>query len=239
MWEDWDVRDVEVDTGPTVIQAHVELVKTACMFFHYHHCLFSLANIILYQNTTMHAQSLIPQLPHMMSCFLFAQLNPNDQRDPSEVPLATCPQYDKINIFNSACSRFFSPSDHSGIGGMCHEHIHACPAWRKEHPCYDCIFVNVNPDLDEMRGMDVARVLTFFSFTYRTETYPSVVVRWFNTLGDSPDEDTGMWVVQPAHHANHAPTYLSFMLTQSTTPLTLFPSMVANSFPQPLALPNL
>ncbi|KAG2743052.1 hypothetical protein P692DRAFT_201841927 [Suillus brevipes Sb2] len=167
--------DVKVDTGPTVIQVHVELAKTP------------LSKLAL--------ELSIPQLPNMLSHFLFAQLNLNDPRDPSEVPLATCPQYDKrINIFNSACSRFFAPSDLSGIGGMHREHIHACPAWRKEHPRYDCIFVNVDPDLDRMRGMNVARVLTFFSFTYRTEIYPN-----------SPDEDTGMWVVRPAHHANHAP----------------------------------
>ncbi|KAG2076341.1 hypothetical protein BDR04DRAFT_1003534, partial [Suillus decipiens] len=66
-------------------------------------------------------------------------------------------QYDeRINIVNSACLRFFAPSDLSSISGMHYEHICACPAWRKEHPHYDCIFVNVNPDLDRMRGMSVA-----------------------------------------------------------------------------------
>ncbi|KAG2036220.1 hypothetical protein BDR03DRAFT_934555 [Suillus americanus] len=167
---DGDVGDVEIDTGPTVIQAH---------------------------NTTVHTVSKLalelstPQLPNMLSCFLFAQLNPNDPCDPLQVPLANCPQYDeRIHIFNSVCSRFFAPSNLSGIGGMRHEHIHACPAWRKEYPHYDCIFVNVNPDLERMRGMD---------------TYPCAVVQWFNTLGDLPDKDTGMWVVQPAHHANNTP----------------------------------
>ncbi|KIK35056.1 hypothetical protein CY34DRAFT_17283 [Suillus luteus UH-Slu-Lm8-n1] len=193
VWEDGDVGDVEVDTGLTVIQAHVELAKTPQC-----NCARTVSELAL--------ELLIPRLPNMLSHFLFAQLNPNDPRDPSEIPLVTCPQYDeRIKIFNSACSRFFAPNDLSGISGMRHEHICACPAWRKEHPRYDCIFVNMNPDLDGMRGMSVARVLTFFSFTYRTETYPSTVVRWFDTLGDSPDEDTGMWVVRPAHHANHAP----------------------------------
>ncbi|KAG2065675.1 hypothetical protein BDR04DRAFT_1032162 [Suillus decipiens] len=50
---------------------------------------------------------------------------------------------------------------------MHHEHIHACPALRKEHPHYDCIFINADVDLEGMRGMSVAEVLTFFSFTYR------------------------------------------------------------------------
>ncbi|KAG1860056.1 hypothetical protein F4604DRAFT_1791282 [Suillus subluteus] len=56
-----------------------------------------------------------------------------------------------------------------------------------------------------MRGMDVARVLTFFSFTYKRELYSCAVVRWFDTIGDLPNEDTGMWVVQPAHNNNNTP----------------------------------
>ncbi|KAG2139576.1 hypothetical protein BD769DRAFT_1350853 [Suillus cothurnatus] len=58
----------------------------------------------------------------------------------------------KESVFLIQCSRFFAPSNLSGIGGMHHEHIHACPAWRKEHPHYDCIFVNTNLDLEGMRG---------------------------------------------------------------------------------------
>ncbi|KAG1813070.1 hypothetical protein DFJ58DRAFT_850696, partial [Suillus subalutaceus] len=65
-------------------------------------------------------------------------LNPDDQRSPSEVPLASCPQFDgKIHVFNSASSTFYAPSDHSGIGGMHWEYIHACPVWRNEAPQYD------------------------------------------------------------------------------------------------------
>jgi hypothetical protein len=96
----------------------------------------------------------------MLSHFLFGQLHPNDSHDPSQVTLAKCPQCDKkISIFNSACSRFFTPSDLSGIGGMHREHVCTCPAWRREHPCYDCIFINTNPDLEGMRGMDIALLM--------------------------------------------------------------------------------
>ncbi|KAG1850415.1 hypothetical protein F4604DRAFT_1883666 [Suillus subluteus] len=152
--EDEDVGDVEIDSGPTVIQAHVELVKTP------------LSALVL--------ELSIPQLPNMLCCFLFVQLNPNDPRDPLQIPPADGPQYDeRISVFNSACSRFFAPSDISGIGGMCCKHICA--------------------------------LLTFFSFTYRAETYPCAVVQWFDTLRELPDNDTSMWMVQPTHHANNAP----------------------------------
>ncbi|KAG2030826.1 hypothetical protein BDR03DRAFT_936547 [Suillus americanus] len=134
----------------------------------------------------------VPHLPNLLRRFLFSQLNPNDPRDPSEVPLACCPQFeDKINVFNSACSRFFAPSDISGIGGMHREYIHTCLIWRNKHPWFDCVFVNTNPGLDDMRSMDVTRVLSFFSFTYKAQLYPCAVVQ--------------MWVVQPAHHANNMP----------------------------------
>ena len=148
----------------------------------------------------------IGYIPDLLCRFLYGQLNPHDARDPNEVPLESCPQYNgKINVFNSASSRFFAPSDLSGIGGMRCEHIRACPMWRNEHPRYDCIFVNTNPDLEGMAGLDVARVLTFFSFSYRAVLYPCAVVRWYDIVGDSPDKNTGMWVVRPSRRANNSP----------------------------------
>lgn len=44
----------------------------------------------------------------------------------------------------------------------------------------------------------------FFSFNFQGTTYPCAVIRWFDTAGDSPDEDTGMWIMQPAYHTNHS-----------------------------------
>ncbi|KIJ05455.1 hypothetical protein PAXINDRAFT_93461, partial [Paxillus involutus ATCC 200175] len=45
-------------------------------------------------------------------------------------------------------------------------------------------------------GMEVVRVLAFFSFIFQGELYPCAVVCWFNHIGDEPDEDTGMWIVR-------------------------------------------
>ncbi|KAG1890648.1 uncharacterized protein F5891DRAFT_1131624 [Suillus fuscotomentosus] len=186
-------KNNEVDDGPTNVEARVELAKTP-----QYKCACTIAALAI--------ELSIPHLSNLLRHFLFGQLNRNDPRDPSEVPLAYCPQFDnKISVFNSACLRFFAPSDLSGIGGMRREYIRACPIWRNEHPRFDCVFVNTNPGLDGMRGMDVARVLTFFSFTYKRKLYSCAVVRWFDTIGDSPNEDTGMWVVQPAHNNNNTP----------------------------------
>ena len=85
------------------------------------------------------------------------------------------------------------------------KYIRACPLWRNEHPHHDCVFVNTKPEQEGMQGFDIARVRCFFSFTFRGEMYPCAVIHWFDTVGDSPDEDSGMWVVRPAYHANHSP----------------------------------
>ncbi|KAG2121642.1 hypothetical protein BD769DRAFT_1361146, partial [Suillus cothurnatus] len=56
----------------------------------------------------------------------------------------------KISVFNSASSRFYAPSDLSGIGGMRVEHIRACPSWRNEHSRNDCVFINMDSSLPGM-----------------------------------------------------------------------------------------
>ncbi|KAG1889010.1 uncharacterized protein F5891DRAFT_1131907 [Suillus fuscotomentosus] len=173
-------------------------------------------NCLIWHAETKHARTVlalaeeldIPRLPEMVCHFLFQQTRPDDPRDVSEIPIAGCPRYEgKISVFNSACSRFYAPSDISGIGGMRIEHIHACPMWRNEAPRYDCAFVNIGSEDVGIRGLEVARICAFFSFIYGGKTYLCAVVRWFNIIGDSPDEDTGMWMVRPACGTNNAPLY--------------------------------
>ncbi|KIJ07272.1 hypothetical protein PAXINDRAFT_90695 [Paxillus involutus ATCC 200175] len=186
-------EDIEVDNGPTSVLAHVELAKTPQ---------YKRARTV----NELAVELLIPQLPVLLGHFLFAQLHPDDERDPDEIPPNMLPHFNgRIWVFNSASSRFFAPSDLSGIKGMRREHIRACPRWRNDFPRYDCIFTNTNPELDGMAGMTIARVICFFSFKYDYTLYPCAIVRWFDTVGDAPDEDTGMWMVRPAFHANHTP----------------------------------
>ena len=147
-------------------------------------------------------------LPNLLRRFLFAQLHPDNNEDPSEIPLADCPRYEgRISVFNSASSRFYAPSDLSGVGGMRVEHIRACPLWRNEYPRNDCVFVNTGSDTEGIRGLEIARVRAFFSFKFNGDVYPCAVVRWYDVIGNSPDIDTGMWMVRPAYSANHAPSH--------------------------------
>ncbi|KAG0703375.1 hypothetical protein DFH29DRAFT_981942 [Suillus ampliporus] len=147
----------------------------------------------------------IPRLPNLLGRFLFEQLHSDDPHNPSDIPVTEYPLYlSKISVFNSASSRFYAPSDLSGIGGMHVEHIRSCPSWRNEHSCHDCVFVNTDSSLPGMQGLEVARVCTFFSFRYQGEIYPCAMIRWFNKVGNAADEDTGMWIVRPKGSDEHA-----------------------------------
>ncbi|KAG2343983.1 hypothetical protein BDR05DRAFT_975684 [Suillus weaverae] len=118
----------------------------------------------------------IPHLADLVSQFLSRQLYPD--MDPTEVPdsLMDCPHFNgKIWVFNSAVLVFFALSDLSGIGGMKREYIHASPKWRSGHACKDCVGVY----------------------------YPCAVVRWFNRVGNTPDDDTRMWMVEPSPVDQH------------------------------------
>ena len=53
--------------------------------------------------------------------------------------------------------------------------------------------------------MDVVHVLLFFSFEFCGTVFPCALVHWFVVIGDKPDEDTGMWVVQPEVDADNCP----------------------------------
>ncbi|KAG2156836.1 uncharacterized protein EDB93DRAFT_1078966, partial [Suillus bovinus] len=40
--------------------------------------------------------------------------------------------------------------------------------------------------------------LCFFLFKYKWVLYECAVVHWFNVISKAPDEDMGMWIVQPS-----------------------------------------
>jgi hypothetical protein len=70
-------------------------------------------------------------------------------------------------------------------------------SWRKGPDCYDTIFINTDPSVEGMRGLDIACVLLlFFSFSHDGIEYPCALVHWFSWVGNSPNDHTGMWVVE-------------------------------------------
>ncbi|KIK77697.1 hypothetical protein PAXRUDRAFT_165998, partial [Paxillus rubicundulus Ve08.2h10] len=76
---------------------------------------------------------------------------------------------------------------------------------RNDYPQYYCVFINTNQELNGMAGMTIAWVICFSSLKYDYVLCPCAIVRWFDNIGNAPDEDTRMWMVHPTFHANHTP----------------------------------
>jgi hypothetical protein len=146
---------------------------------------------------------LIPLIRH----FLCDQLHPiSDSSSTATSPLPL-PFFDEpISVYTSAMATFYSPSDLCGTQGMCRERIHAVPSWRRGPGRCDCVFVNTDPIAKGMHGLDIARVQSFFSFRFRGEFYPCALVHWYSCIGDSLDEDTGMWRVHQDCNADGSPS---------------------------------
>ncbi|KAF5386119.1 hypothetical protein D9615_002170 [Tricholomella constricta] len=143
-----------------------------------------------------------PRLPEYIRRFLYDQLNPNSMIFGMDVELDDCPTVSnilRVDVFHSAISTFYAPSDLSGIGGMHRERIRATPSWKNGPGRFDCVFIETggDDDLEGFQGLHVARVLVFFSFMYDGITYPCALVQWFTTYGGSPCNKTGMWRVRP------------------------------------------
>ena len=145
-----------------------------------------------------------PDFVFLISKFLQEQSHFNTRAEPtsdsllSNGPTTSLPRFrESVSVYTSAVATFYAPSDICGTGGMRRERIHAVPSWRGGAGRYDCAFINTDPTAEGMRGLDVARVRLFFSFKYNDTFYPCALVHWFSRVGESADEDVGMWIVEP------------------------------------------
>jgi hypothetical protein len=128
-----------------------------------------------------------------------------DQKYPhgsgSDVSIHACPEYEgKIKSKQSASITFFMPSDPTGISGRRKEQIRATPSF-KGSPRYDTVLVRTGVQPGP-HGLSVAGLLFLFSFSFEHKDRPTALVRWFTFDGESPDEDTGMWIVKPQYSPN-------------------------------------
>ncbi|KAG1860203.1 hypothetical protein DFJ58DRAFT_840085 [Suillus subalutaceus] len=182
--------------GPTVI-AHVDLAKKSGKWT------FTWSKRIY---TDLLADQIgEPELTTHIQRFLHHQLHHSDSNSEASESgtgssSALPEHYEKLTLYTSAIATFFAPSDVSGIGGMCYERIHAVDTWRNGPGRYDCVFISTDPTVEGMRGFDIAQVRLFFSFKHNGVHYPCAFVHWFKHMHDSPDENTGMWVVEPETH---------------------------------------
>ncbi|KAF8885010.1 hypothetical protein BD779DRAFT_1612023 [Infundibulicybe gibba] len=124
--------------------------------------------------------------------FIHSHRHPNT---PSSDQTIFPPLYGRTKVYHSAVAVFHAPSDPSGYRGMRREYIRSTPSWRTDGPRHDCILVSTGGNT--IKGMSIARVMLLFSYADRDATYPCALVHWFLPLGDAPDLDTGMWIVEP------------------------------------------
>jgi hypothetical protein len=120
----------------------------------------------------------------MIRRFLYDQLYPDSEIPSNLLEMTAYPAFNgNIAIFYSALATFLAPSDSHGVNGMCREYIRAMSSWRRGEARYDCLLLNSNPELDGMRGLDVARVLMFFSFSYFAKEHQCALIHWFSCIG--------------------------------------------------------
>ena len=104
-----------------------------------------------------------PGFPLALCQFLFA-LNHQDQAPAKHDNL---PSFEgEIRVYHSAIATFYAPSDLCGAGGLHCEHIHSTPSFHGRE-CRDTVFVVLDEEKSGMEGMEIGRVLLFFSFHYR------------------------------------------------------------------------
>ncbi|KAF8903656.1 hypothetical protein CPB84DRAFT_1845636 [Gymnopilus junonius] len=140
--------------------------------------------------------------PLCLCRFLFIQNHPD-----KEVPdnMDALPVFEgEIKVYHSALTIYYALSDLCGAGGLQREHIRSMPSFFG-HERRDTIFVVLDESKKGMEGMEIGRVLLFFSFHYRRKTFSCALINWF-IHDDECDSDTGMWMVQLEHDGRGRPT---------------------------------
>ena len=110
----------------------------------------------------------------------------------------------KTSVVTTATSMYFAPSDCSGTTGYTKELLHAMTSYRKKFPYYDTIFVRTGLAPGPY-GLSVAQLRILFSFTIKGIHREVALIKWFSYVGNSPDEDTRMWVVQREKQQDGSP----------------------------------
>jgi hypothetical protein len=142
-------------------------------------------------------------LEELVRIFLFYQKNPAFTGTP---PISACPtveDIEDISVFHSAKATFYTPNNPSGIGGPYRETIRSTPQWKTSGitaPRRDCILLETGSDTTGVRGIDVARVHLFFSFTLGEEVFECALVYKFCKSFTGPDPDNGLWIFEPDHN---------------------------------------
>ena len=187
------------------------------------------------------AKTAFRTLPYLTRKFLYRQLQTTNSHG-TEIPEDFLPNLDfKVQVFHSATAVFNAPGDSAGVDGMRREIIRCTGIrlWRNKQPRLDTVFVETDPEQPGMRGMHVARTYLFFSFYLGNVLYPCALIHWFEAIDDVPDEDTGMWIVEPEFLYDSDEPHLSVIhvdsILRAAHLIPVYGSTMIPDVPEPLA----
>ncbi len=169
-----------------------------------------------------HPKVRLPQLPYLVSCFVFRQLYPDGDPDGDDIVLPrilSC-----VFVFHSALAVFHAPSDPSGVGGMRREWLRVTPSWRHNLPRYDCVLIKTDTTQPGFKGLHVARIKLFSPSSIGVCGNDCALIHWFEKAALEPDALTGMWIVEPETNDDGTPN------------LAIIPRRY-NPSPQPISFP--
>ncbi len=106
-----------------------------------------------------------PLFPFALRRFLFHYNHPDLEQAPADIKDLPLFEGD-IKVYHSAIATYYAPSDLCGAGGLHREYIRSTPSFHG-HRCCDTVFVVLDESKKGMEGMEIGRILLFFSFQYR------------------------------------------------------------------------
>ena len=109
-----------------------------------------------------------PLFPIALRRFLFHHNHSDLEQAPANIE--DLPSFEgEIKVYHSAIATYYAPSDICGAGGLHREFIRSTPSFHG-HERRDTVFVVLDESKKGMEGMEIGRVLLFFSFQYRRKT---------------------------------------------------------------------
>ena len=170
-----------------------------------------------------------PRFPLAFMQFLYKSCHSEEQIAPSTIE--EYPAFDGvIKVHHSAVATFYAPSDLSGSGGLRRERIRSTPNFFGRPRC-DTVFVVTDDSQPGMEGMEIGRILLFFSFEYRRKNFSCALINWF-VHTDERDPDTGMWVVEQEFDHHGEPTLEVIHLDAIARAAHLLPVYGASRVPE-------
>ncbi|THU99196.1 hypothetical protein K435DRAFT_818625 [Dendrothele bispora CBS 962.96] len=217
--EDKDIDECGPLSGPRVLSS-IEMAKMH--IYGYPRCAEELGPVINQ-----------PTLQQCIHKYLYDHYNPAALVSSSFIPVEQLPHFlSYISVYHSALTRFYSPSDLCGMGGMYRQRIQSNPEWYDGKRLFDTVLIEVENTATSINGMIPVCILLFFSFILGDEVHECAFVRWFIPANTAPNKETGMWIVKPEWTQEGEPSLAVVPLTSIVQGCHLIPQYGHTQLPE-------